>query len=67
MRVLDLMNRKAIGIGFSANLVVWGIGLLMVGAEPTDTEMHLIFWLAFAASFVVAMRIVHLGHRDDAR
>lgn len=65
MRVLELMDRKAIGIGFAANVAVWVLGLVIVGMNPSDTEMSLIFGLAFTASVVVGMIILRPGSRKS--
>lgn len=65
MRVLELMDRKAIGIGFAVNVAVWILGLLIVGMDPSDTEMSLIFGLAFTASVVAAVIILRPGARGS--
>jgi hypothetical protein len=55
MRFLELMDRRLIGVGFAANVVVWVIGLLVVGLDPSDAEMSWIGGLAVAAGFIVLM------------
>lgn len=64
MRILHLMDRKLICVSLAVSLVVWAAGLLLVGANPSDTEMSVTFWIAFLAGFVVGMGIVG---RDERR
>jgi hypothetical membrane protein len=66
MRVFELMDGKVIGISFAVNLVVWAVGLLIVGMHPSDTEMHVIFWTAFIAGFIVGMYIVPRATRASS-
>lgn len=45
-------------------LVLFGIGLLIVGMNPSDTEMQLAFWPAVAVGFAVTMRLTLRGSPD---
>ncbi len=56
MRLLHLMNGRAIGLGFAAFMVLYVSGLLIVGMDPSDTEMHLATWPALVVGFAVTMR-----------
>jgi hypothetical protein len=57
MRYLALMDRKAIGLGFAIFLLLYLLGLLIVGGNPSDTEMHLALWPAAAVGLAVTMRV----------
>ena len=67
MRVLELMDGKAIGLGIAVYTAVLGLGLLIVGMNPSDTEMHLVFWPAAVAGFAVTMVVVHRNTPDIPR
>lgn len=58
MHLLDLMNRRAIGLGFVAYLVLLIAGVLIVGGDPSDTELQLIFWPAMAVGLAVATIVI---------
>jgi hypothetical protein len=58
---MDLRNPH---IGLAAYVVVGLIGLALVGFDPSDTELQLIFWPACAAGFAV---FIGLDYRDDRR
>jgi hypothetical protein len=56
-RMLGLMNGRAIGFGFAAFLVPYVLGLLIIGGDPSDAEMHLATWPALVVGFGVTMRV----------
>lgn len=51
-------------IGLAVYVILGLAGLGLVGFDPSDTELHLIFWPSCAAGFVV---FIALDHRDDRR
>ena len=59
MRVLELMNGRAIGLAFAAAVVVIGIGFLIVGTSPSDGQLQLVFWSASLVGGAVSMYVVH--------
>jgi hypothetical protein len=63
MRALGLIDRMALGIGFAVDLLVLGVGLAIVGTNPSDAEMHLIFWPAFIAGASVALAVMNRNYR----
>jgi hypothetical protein len=58
MRYFALMDRRAIGSGFASFLVLYLLGLLVVGGNASDTEMQLAFWPAFGVGLAVSMRVL---------
>jgi hypothetical protein len=52
------MNGKAIGLGFAAYLGLLVLGLAIVGMNPSDTELNLVFGAAAVPGFVVTMAVV---------
>jgi len=58
MHLLDLVNRKAVGIGFAVYLALLALGLVIVGLDPSDTELQLVFWPALAAGLAVSWIVV---------
>jgi hypothetical protein len=67
MRIVQLMDGRVIGIGFAANVAVLAVGFSIVGIDPSDTELNVIFGLAFIAGFVAGMAVVHRDVRRRAR
>jgi len=58
------MSLRSGNIGFAVTLALIAVGLLIVGTNPSDTEMQLIFWPAFAAGIAVVFVVVS---RDAGR
>lgn len=58
MSVLDLANRRALGLGLAVAFLVLGVGLAVVGLDPSDTEMGLIAGLSCLAALAVEARII---------
>lgn len=65
MRFVELMDRKAIGLGFAAFVVVYVAALLIAGAEPSDTEMGLAFVVAIVASYAVSFVVLRREWSKD--
>ena len=66
MHLLDSMNRKALGLGFGAYLLLFVLGLLIVGLDPSDTELQLVFVFAAIAGFIVSGVVMWRGwHEPD--
>ena len=51
-------------IGLAVYVVFGLIGLGLVGFDPSDAELHLIFWPSCVAGFAV---FIALDYRDDRR
>lgn len=67
MQLLDRMNRKALGLGFTAYLVLLALGLAIVGLDPSDTELQLVFLSAAVAGFLVSGVVMWRGwHEPDS-
>lgn len=54
-RMLDLMNRRIIGIGLAADLAVLGVGFAIVGLSPSDTELNVVLVSGLVVSFIVTI------------
>ena len=65
MQMLELMNRKAIGLGVVVYLVLLVLGLAIVGMDPSDTELQLVFWPAMGVGFAVSMFVVVRDAPDE--
>lgn len=66
MHRLDLINRKAVGFGFAVYLVLLTIGLAIVGGDPNDAEIQLIFWPSIAVGLAVATVVMFRGPPPNA-
>lgn len=53
--MLDLMNRRIIGIGLAADLAVLGVGFAIVGLSPSDTELNVVLVSGLVVSFIVTI------------
>lgn len=58
MRVLDSINRKALGIGCAVAIAVLVAGLSVFGLDPGDNELGLIFGLAWVAGLAAALIVI---------
>lgn len=65
MRFVELMDRKSIGLGFAAFLVVYAVAILIAGAQPSDTEMGLAFVAAIAVSYAVSFVVMRREFSKD--
>lgn len=54
-RMLELMDRRIIGIGVATDLVVLGVGFAIVGLSPSETEKNVVLVTGLIASFVVTI------------
>lgn len=54
-RILELIDRRIIGMGVAADLLVLGIGFAIVGLSPSDTELNVVLVSGLVVSFVVTM------------
>ena len=54
-RMLDLMNRRIIGIGLAADLAVLGVGFAIVGLSPSDTELNVVLVSGLVVSLIVTI------------
>lgn len=66
MSILDRMNRKAVGLGFAVYLVLLLGGLSIVGGDPSDSELQLIFWPSMAVGLGVAALVIFRGAPSDS-
>lgn len=58
------MSLRSGNIGVAIAVAMMAVGVLLVGADPSDTEKQLIFWPAFFTGIVVAVLLVG---RDERR
>jgi len=58
------MSLRNPNIGVAVYVVLGLIGLGLVGFDPSDTELQLIFWPSCVAGFAV---FIGLDYRDDRR
>jgi hypothetical protein len=54
-RILGLIDRRILGIGVAADLLVLGVGFAIVGLSPSDTEQNVVLVSGLIASFVVTI------------
>jgi hypothetical protein len=63
MHLLESLNRRAVGVGFAVAMTMIGIGFLVVGTNPSDAEMSLVFWPATVVGGAAVLTIVHRDYR----
>jgi len=64
LRMLDLINRRIIGIGVATDLAVLGVGFAIVGLSPSETELNVVLMSGLIISFIV---LVFVMDRDFRR
>jgi hypothetical protein len=63
LRMLDLMNRRIIGIGVAADLVVLGVGFAIVGLNPSETELNVVLVSGMVIGFIVLVLVMDRDFR----
>jgi hypothetical protein len=58
------LNARAGNVGAVVVVAMMVLGFSIVGRDPSDIQMHFVFWPAFLAGIFVVMVMVH---RDGAR
>jgi hypothetical protein len=64
LRMLDLINRRIIGIGVATDLGVLGVGFAIVSLNPSETELNVVLVSGLVISFSV---LVFAMDRDFRR
>lgn len=59
------MNVRNANAGLGAAVAAMLVGVLVVGANPSDTEMQLIFWPAFLLGIAVLCVLASRERRRD--
>ena len=63
LRMLDLINRRIIGIGVAADLAVLGVGFAIVGLNPSETELNVVLVSGMVISFIVLVLVMDRDFR----
>lgn len=63
-RMLELIDRRIVGIGVATDLAVLGIGFAIVGLNPSEAELNVVLVSALVISFIV---LVFMMDRDFRR
>lgn len=62
-RMLELMNRRFIGIGLATDLAVLGVGFAVIGLSPSDTELNVVLVAGLVISLVVTVLVMDRDFR----
>jgi hypothetical protein len=62
-RMLDLMNRRIIGIGVATDLAVLGVGFAIVGLNPSETELNVVLVSGMVIGFIVLVLVMDRDFR----
>jgi len=59
------MNLRSGNIGLAVAVAMMAVGLAIVGVDPSDTEMQLIYWPAFFVGIAVVLVVERRSERRD--
>lgn len=62
--MLELIDRRIVGIGVATDLAVLAIGFAIVGLNPSEAELNVVLVSALVISFIV---LVFMMDRDFRR
>jgi hypothetical protein len=61
--MLELIDRRIVGIGVATDLAVLGIGFAIVGLNPSESELNVVVVSALVISFVVLVFVMDRDFR----
>jgi Kef-type K+ transport system membrane component KefB len=66
-RLLEMIDRRILGIGVATDLAVLGVGFAIVGLNSSETEKNVVLVAGLVASFVVTIALLDREFRRRDR